>query len=244
MKYNVIEKGTGRPVIMLHGLFGRASNWEGIIGRFAAGRRAIALDLPYLELDKDDCSVRFLSDYVLGFASSAGFDTAAYIGNSLGGHIALDIAIRHRKRIEHLVLTGSSGLFERGYEEDLQIHPTREYLKKKIEEIFFDKNFVTEAIVDEAYELLLNKKHKLNIVRLTKSAKSYNVKKDLRRISCPALLVWGREDTITPPSVAVEFNRHIKRSRLEFIDNCCHAPMMEYPERFAKLVLDFLNSPL
>jgi len=242
MNYNYIEKGKGDAVIMLHGMFGQPSNWIKIIDALAGKRRILALELPYLALSKEKCDILYLADYVLKFAASLGIDRSTYIGNSLGGHIALDIAIKNQQRVKSLILTGSSGLFERGYEEDLQIHPTREYMKKKIEEIFYDKSFVTDKIVDLAYNTLLNRKYKLNIVRLSKSAKDYNVKELLHNIKCPTLLIWGKEDTITPPSVAVEFNKNIKNSRLEFIDRCCHAPMMEYPDKFGALVLDFLTA--
>ena len=63
----------------------------------------------------------------------------------------------------------------------------------------------------------------------------------LRKITSPTLLVWGLNDTITPPSVAHEFNRLIKNSKIKFIDNCCHAPMMEHPKLFNKYIVDFLK---
>ncbi len=225
---------------MLHGMLGRASNWQDIIDPLAANYRILALDLPYLELKKDDCNITFLTDYISGFMDSQGLDKAVYMGNSLGGHIALDMALRDPKRVEALILTGSSGLFERGFENGLQIHPTKGYLREKIGEIFFDKTHVTDGLIEEIHKVLLNRKYKINIVRLSKSAKSYNLKEHLHLIECPTLLIWGREDTITPPNVALEFKENIKNSRLKFIESCCHAPMMERPDAFLKLSQEFL----
>jgi pimeloyl-ACP methyl ester carboxylesterase len=242
MTYSLIDRGRGKPVIMLHGIFGHASNWQETVDRLSAQYRTIALELPYLELAKEDCNVEYLSSYVLGFADSKGLDKAVYMGNSLGGHIALDIAIKRSERIESLILTGSSGLFERTYEEDLEIHPTKPYVRKKVGEIFFDQAQVTDELVDSAYNILRDKKSRLNIIRLFKSTRSHNVKKILRHIDCQTLLVWGRDDMITPQDVALEFNKHIKGSRLEFIERCCHAPMMEHPEEFGKIVSDFLSA--
>ena len=139
MKYDFIQKGTGRPIIMLHGMFGRASNWEGIIEPLSRDHRILALDLPYLELKKDDCNITFLTDYISGFMDSQGLDKAVCMGNSLGGHIALDMALRDPERVEALILTGSSGLFERGFENGLQIHPTKEYLHEKIGEVILER---------------------------------------------------------------------------------------------------------
>ncbi len=242
MTYNYIDKGKGQPIVMLHGMLGHASNWNKISSMLEDSYRTLALDLPYLGLDKKELSIGYLSDYVLRFADEMKLDKAIYMGNSLGGHIAIDLALKKLKRVESLILTGSSGLFERTYEKDVQIHPTREYLKRKIEDIFYDKRHVTDVLLDEVYSLLKNRKNIISIVRLTKAARNYNVKDLLKDITCPTLLVWGKNDTITPPKVANEFNRNIKGSRLEFIEECCHAPMMEYPDRFGEIVLDFLNN--
>jgi len=80
----------------------------------------------------------------------------------------------------------------------------------------------------------------MSIVGIAKSAQRNNVAKDLHKIQVPTLLVWGLNDTITPPHVAHEFNRLISKSELYFIDKCCHAPMMEHPERFNELLDQFL----
>jgi len=241
VNYNFIDKGKEKPIIMLHGMFGHASNWSETISLLSPRYRTIALELPYLELAKEECNVEHLRNYVLEFADSKGLNKAIYMGNSLGGHIALDVAIKNRDRIESLILTGSSGLFERGYEKDLQIHPTRPYLRKKIEDMFFDKRLVTNELIDDVYNVMLNKKYKLNMIRLTRSAKSYNVKEHLHHIDCPTLLIWGKDDEITPPSVALEFEQNIKGAKLEFLENCRHAPMMEYPDEFSKMVLNFFS---
>jgi pimeloyl-ACP methyl ester carboxylesterase len=65
--------------------------------------------------------------------------------------------------------------------------------------------------------------------------------KEVTKINVPTLLIWGLNDTITPPIVAHEFNRLIKGSVLHFIDRCGHAPMMEHPEKFNKILLQFLR---
>jgi pimeloyl-ACP methyl ester carboxylesterase len=63
---------------------------------------------------------------------------------------------------------------------------------------------------------------------------------DIPNIKAPTFLVWGLNDTITPPIVAHEFNRLIPNSTLRFIDKCSHAPMMEHPEKFNELVEEFM----
>lgn len=240
MTYSFIDKGSGRTIIMLHGMFGRSANWQPLIDRISGNFRTVALEVPYLDLITKECDMKDISDYVLGFLDSKGLKKVIFMGNSLGGHIALDIAVKKKERVESLVLTGSSGLFERSYEKDLEIHPTKPYVRKKVEEIFFDKAFATNELVDLVYKTLLKRESKLRFIRVSRSAKSYNMKDVLNLIACPTLLIWGSEDTITPPRVARDFKKYIKSSRLEFINKCCHAPMMEYPDIFSKMVSDFL----
>jgi pimeloyl-ACP methyl ester carboxylesterase len=139
-----------------------------------------------------------------------------------------------------LVLTGSSGLFERGYDDDIQRYPSGEYLARKIGGVFFDKKHVTTELLDGVYELLKSRMNKLKIVRMSKSAKRYNLAGQLPIIKCETLLIWGKNDIITPPEVAHIFNRNIRNSKLVFINGCGHAPMMEKPEEFNKYLMDFL----
>lgn len=81
----------------------------------------------------------------------------------------------------------------------------------------------------------------MRIVAIAKSAQRNNVANSLQNIQAPTCLIWGLNDTITPPSVAHDFNRLIPGSELFFIDKCCHAPMMEQPDKFNKFLTTFLN---
>ncbi len=239
-KYKYKEKGTGKPVIMLHGMFGDMSNWDRVVNGVSGRFRAIVLSLPYLEFEPKLCSVGVMTEFLASFIESHNLDDVTLIGNSLGGHVALDYVINYKDPVSRLVLTGSSGLFERGYTDDVQIHPTREYLSRKIGEVFYDKSFVTEKMVGDAYNTLKSRLLKLKIVRISKSAKRYNLSGQLPLIKCDTLLIWGKNDIITPPEVAHIFNSGIRDSKLVFINGCGHAPMMEKPEEFNSHLMDFL----
>jgi len=241
-KYDFKESGRGEPVIMLHGMFGDISNWDGVLKEVSKYFRAIALNLPYLDFEPGLCSVGVMTEFLARFIESQNLNDVTLIGNSLGGHVALDYVINYKERIKRLVLTGSSGLFERGYTDDIQIHPTREYLSRKIGEIFYDKRFVTDKMVDEAYATLKSRMLKLKIVRISKSAKRYNLSGQLPLISCNTMLIWGKNDIITPPEVAHIFKSGIRNSRLVFINGCGHAPMMEKPDEFNRYLINFLNN--
>lgn len=241
LKYKLTEKGSGDPVIMLHGMFGEISNWGPVIEELSHSFRAIALELPYLELEPRLCSIGVLTEFLANYIESNKLQNITLIGNSLGGHVALDYVINYRSGVNKLVLTGSSGLFERSYEDDIQIHPTKEYLTRKIGEVFYDKSHVTDELVEAAYQLLTSRMNKLKIIRMSKSAKRYNLAAQLPMIMCETLLIWGRNDIITPPQVARIFHSNIRNSKLVFINACGHAPMMEKPEEFNKHLMDFLK---
>ena len=105
----------------------------------------------------------------------------------------------------------------------------------------FNPKILSKKYIQEIYDTLNDNDKCLNIIKLARSAQRNNMSKLLHKITSPTLLVWGLNDTITPPSVAHEFNRLIKNSKIKFIDNCCHAPMMEHPKLFNKYIVDFLK---
>jgi len=76
----------------------------------------------------------------------------------------------------------------------------------------------------------------IRILAIAKSAIRHNMAQDLPEMTMPVCLIWGKDDTITPPDVAREFDNKLPDSDLYWIDKCGHAPMMERPEEFNKLM--------
>jgi pimeloyl-ACP methyl ester carboxylesterase len=138
-------------------------------------------------------------------------------------------------------LTGSSGLFENGMGDTYPRRGDYEYIKKKTEVTFYDPNMATKELVDEVFEITRNRLKVIKIIALAKSAIRHNLGEELSNIKLPTLLIWGNNDTITPPFVAREFHRLIPNSELYFIDKCGHAPMMEQPEEFNVILDKFLK---
>jgi pimeloyl-ACP methyl ester carboxylesterase len=99
----------------------------------------------------------------------------------------------------------------------------------------------TKELVDEVFEITRNRLKVIKIIALAKSAIRNNLGEELNNIKQPTLLVWGNNDTITPPFVAREFHRLIPNSELHFIDQCGHAPMMEQPAEFNVILDKFLK---
>jgi len=168
---------------------------------------------------------------------------AIYVGNSLGGHLALRLALDHPEAVRGIVLAGSSGLFEREIVvggRTAQHRPSRDWLQMKIEELFSDPSNVPEGIVERVYVELSNRRAARALVRLSKSAKSDNLSAHLSEITAPALLLWGQGDTVTPPDVAHEFSELMPNARIQWLENAGHAPQIEQPVAFTKAIDDFL----
>jgi pimeloyl-ACP methyl ester carboxylesterase len=142
--------------------------------------------------------------------------------------------------VKKLILTGSSGLFEDSMGGSYPKRGNYEYIRERVAYTFYNPEVATKELVDEVFETTNSIPKCMRIVSIAKSAQRNNLADEIPQIKVPTLLVWGLNDTITPPMVAHEFNRLIPNSTLKFIDKCCHAPMMEHPEKFNVIVEDFL----
>lgn len=240
-KFRYIEEGEGEPVVLLHGLFGALSNFGGLLEYFRQHNKVVIPMLPLFDLNILETSVGGLAKYVHKFIETLGYTNVHLMGNSLGGHVALVYVLKHPENIKSLTLTGSSGLFENGMGETYPKRGDYEYIRKKTELTFYDPAMATKELVDEVFEITSNRLKVIKIITLAKSAIRHNLGDELKTIKIPTLLIWGNNDTITPPMVGEEFHKLIPNSELHFIDKCGHAPMMEVPDEFNRIMHDFLQ---
>jgi len=231
-KFQYIEEGDGPVIILLHGLFGALSNWEDVINRFSSSYKVVIPLMPIYDLPVLLTNVSNLSKFIGKFIKYKGYKNYTLIGNSLGGHVGLVYAKKHQDEIKSLVLTGSSGLYENAMGGTFPKREDYNFVKQKVEYTFYDPKNATKELVDECYEIVNNRAKILRILSLAKSAIRHNMSSELKKITIPVCLIWGKNDTITPPDVAEEFNRLLPNSELHWIDKCGHAPMMEQPEEF------------
>jgi 2-hydroxy-6-oxonona-2,4-dienedioate hydrolase len=240
-KFKFIEVGSGEPLVLLHGLFGALSNFMDLINYFSPHYKVIVPMLPLFELDIFHTSVGGLAKFVHRFIEARGLNNVHLLGNSLGGHVALVHILKHPERIKTLTLTGSSGLFENGMGDSYPKRGDKEYIRKKTQLTFYDPAMATDELVNEVFEITNNRIKVIKIIALAKSAIRNNLGEELNQITQPTCLIWGNNDTITPPFVAKEFKKLIPNSELHFIDKCGHAPMMERPEEFNAILHKFLK---
>ncbi|MBP9933552.1 MAG: alpha/beta fold hydrolase [Chitinophagaceae bacterium] len=240
-KFKYVEEGSGQSLVLLHGLFGALSNFKDLIDYFKEKYTVYIPMLPLYDLTNLDTSVSGLAKHVARFIEHKGLQNVHLLGNSLGGHIALVYALKHPEKVKTITLTGSSGLFENGMGETYPKRGDKDYIRKKVELTFYDPNSATTELVDEVYNIVNNRLKAVKIIYLAKSAIRHHLGEELQNIKQPVCLIWGKNDTITPPMVAHEFEKLLPNSELHWIDKCGHAPMMEVPKEFNQLLSEFLS---
>lgn len=241
-KFEYIETGEGEEaLLLLHGLFGALSNFKTIIEHFAESHNVVVPILPIFSLPIRKLSLKGLVKHVNEFVALKGYKKLHVLGNSLGGHIALLYALDNPELTESIVLTGSSGLFESAMGSTFPKRGDYDFVKRKTEGTFYNPAIATKELVDEVYDIVNDRSRAISIVVTAKSAVRNNLQDKLDQIKAPTLLVWGENDSITPPFVAEKFNELIVNSELVFFPECGHAPMMEHPKEFNRVLSAFLK---
>ncbi|MCA4897846.1 MAG: alpha/beta fold hydrolase [Bacteroidota bacterium] len=239
-EFKYVDEGKGQVLMLLHGLFGALSNWEGVVNHYSKHFRVMIPMLPIYEMPIKQAGLEGLREFTERFVETMNLDKLMIMGNSLGGHVGILYTLKNPEKVTKLILTGSSGLFENTMGGSYPRRGSYDYIRERVAYTFYDPNVASKELVDEVFETTKSIPKCMRIVAIAKSAQRNNLALELPTIKVPTLLVWGLNDTITPPMVAHEFNRLIPNSELKFIDKCCHAPMMEHPDKFNKVVEDFL----
>jgi 2-hydroxy-6-oxonona-2,4-dienedioate hydrolase len=242
-KFKYLEVGSGKPIVILHGLMGSLSNFQGVTDYFPKeGYKVIIPMLPIYDLPLLKTNVKQFAQYVNSFIDHLELTDAILLGNSLGGHIGLLVSLLFPEKIKGLIITGSSGLYENSMGESYPKREDRGYMTRKCQEVFYDPKVATDEIVDEVFETVNDRKKLIKILAIAKSAIRHNMAIDLPKIQVPTAIIWGENDIVTPPDVGHDFNRLLPNSNLYWIENCGHAPMMEHPDLFNDLMVKWLAS--
>lgn len=241
-RFTYLEKGEGTPIVILHGLMGGLSNFDGVVNFFPEkGFKVLIPELPLYTMSLLQTSVQTFAKYLKDFIEFKGYDKVILLGNSLGGHIALLATRMYPEYIKGLVITGSSGLYENAMGESYPRRGDYEFIKKKAQNVFYDPAVATKEVVDEVYETVSDRNKLVKTLAIAKSAIRHNMAKDLPKMFTPTCIIWGKNDNVTPPEVAEDFNKLLPDSDLYWIDKCGHAAMMEHPDVFNELLYDWFQ---
>ena len=243
--YNYLEKGKGQPIVILHGLMGGLSNFAGVLDYFPNnGYQIIIPELPIYDLPLKQTNVAEFAEYLHRFLPIQKFIECHFTWQLFGGHIGLVFSKTYPEMVRALVLTGSSGLYENSMGDSYPKRENYNYIKTKSEEVFYDPAVATKQIVDEVYETVNDRNKLVKTLAIAKSAIRHNMSKDLPDMNTHTCLIWGKNDNVTPPDVAEEFNNLLPNVDLFWIDKCGHVPMMEHPDAFNELLHGWLKSKL
>ncbi len=241
-KFKYIEKGDGTPIIFLHGLMGGLTNFEKLISFFSENNfKVLVPELPLYDLPLLNTSVKAFAEYLNDFIKFKELDKFILLGNSLGGHVGLYYTKLYEKKAAALVLTGSSGLYESAMGSGYTRRGDYDVMKAKVEEVFYDPKVATKELVDEVFETVNDRRKLVKTLAIAKSAIRHNMSDDLPQMNLPVCIIWGEDDIVTPPNVADEFHKLLPDSDLFWIKKCGHAAMMEHPDKFNKIVINWLS---
>jgi pimeloyl-ACP methyl ester carboxylesterase len=241
-----VQTGRGsRTVVFLHGLFGSTAHWTGTMEHLANDYRSIAIQLPLDQKgDRRNQGVQTigeLTEVVDRSIAAAKVDSPfVLVGNSLGGLLSIDYALKYPDRVCGLVLAGSAGLQERSLTDGNKPKATREFVRSVIGGIFYDQALVTDDLVEDWFETMSDRNYTRFILRISRATRDRNVQQELDQIKTPTLIVWGRNDQITPPEVGLNFQSSILGSKIVFLESCGHVPNVEQPDQFNQQLSEFL----
>lgn len=233
----------GPSMVLLHGMLGDVDNWDAMMPVLAnAGYRVVVPLLPVYTADLEETSVEGLTKYVLGFLDALGGGPHVLVGNSLGGHVAICVALERPADVRALVLSGASGLYEVNIGTSTPHRFDRSFVQDRTAFTFHDPIHATDALVDRMMAVLADRHRLVRLVKMARSARDTYVGSRLHELTMPVLLVWGRQDRITPPDVAEQFQILLPDSTIVHIDECGHAPMIERPDDFNRHLFTFLKA--
>jgi pimeloyl-ACP methyl ester carboxylesterase len=226
---------------LLHGLFGNVAMWRQTIVSLAQGYRVIVPRLPLFDVPIHRANIDYLVEVFHEFVDWHQLTDVTLIGTGLGGQIALCYANQYPERVKRIILSGSSGLFENLPVFEKEYDKDYDSVHDHVKEAFFRKDLATPKVVDNVYKTVNTSYMELHITFLAQSSQKTNITQFLYKLNLPVLLIWGLQDKITPPEVALHFHDLLRYGTVRFIDECGHLPMVEQPAIYAQHVRSFLD---
>jgi pimeloyl-ACP methyl ester carboxylesterase len=261
-KVNYAEMGEGPPILFVHGLGGSWQNWLEQMPDFAANHRVIAPDLPGFgesPMPPWEISMPAYARFIHDFCEEVGFGKGTVVGSSLGGFVASELAISEPDRVEHLILVSSAGVtWSRARREPAQVigrimraaaplafrYQMEGLRRPRLRQqafrgIFHDPNGLDPRLL---FEVTLPALKAPGFYDAMTTLVGYDIREKLQEIEVPTLLIWGRNDRVVPVRSAPYYQELIgDNAEMVIFDRCGHVPMLERPERFNRLMAEFLS---
>ncbi|HLY66455.1 MAG TPA: alpha/beta fold hydrolase [Chloroflexota bacterium] len=252
------EVGSGYPVIMLHGAGPGASSWSNFsrnVDAFAANYRALLADMPQYggssKVVIEGGRLTYCAEVFRDFMDKLGIEKAHFVGNSMGGQVAIKLAIDSPERVSKLVIigsgTGSPSLFCPTPLEGIKLiggyykgsGPSRDKLRTLLQTLLYDPSFLTDETLEERYQASVDPE--VVEVMTYHPPAGEALFADLHKVACPALIVWGADDRFGALDGGLLMLRSFQNARMHIFSRCGHWAQVEHAEEFNRLVLEFLE---
>jgi pimeloyl-ACP methyl ester carboxylesterase len=248
------------PIVLLHGTGSSLHAWEGWVAALREERRVISLDLPGFGLTGPSPDGVYGRERDVGFVLAVldrlGVQRAVIGGNSLGGGIALRIALDYPTRVDRLILVDSGGyplvsestpigLWLLGtpmISRLLQNTLPRFLVVQGLQDTWGDPSRITQEHIERAIELTQREGNRAALVARFAQRSRTTIAHRIPEIRVPTLIMWGGRDRLVPVATAHRFHHDIAESTLAIFDDLGHAPEEEDPARTAAAVRAFLDA--
>jgi 2-hydroxy-6-oxonona-2,4-dienedioate hydrolase len=252
VKIHYKEAGSGPVVILLHGLGGDMSNWAMTVGALATKYRVIVPDqVGFGQSDKPMIAYRVgtLVDFLGGLYKELKIERASLVGNSLGGWTAAAFALAYPEKVDRLVLVDAAGVsLAAGVDKNMLAGvlngSTRESIRQLMSMVFYEKQYQSDMAIDVMFTRKMTRTDGYTIQQFIESiARGEDILDNrLGSIKQPTLIVWGREDRLTPLAMGEQFKKGIPNSQLVILEKCGHVPQIEKAAEFNAALLKFLGN--
>ena len=233
-----MDVGQGPVVILLHGLFGNLAMWRPTIHALQNKYRVIVPRLPFFGESIFRTNVDNLVDALHQFIDWHQLSNVTLVGTDLGGQVALCYANQYPDHVNQIVLSGSSGISENvDYSLDYSV------IRAQLQQVFYENKFASFHLINSIYQTMNTASNGLHVKYYAQSSQENDVTHFLGSLRLPVLLIWGLQDKITTPEVALQFHDLLPNGSVRFIEACGHLPMVERPNEYLKYILSFLTCP-
>jgi abhydrolase domain-containing protein 6 len=240
------ERGSGFPVLLLHGNGAVLESWALNIRELSSAFRVIALDIPGFgesEKPQDLSSIEVISDYILQTMKALSISKAHIVGNSLGGVIALDLARRHPESTEKLVLIATpSG--EKGEMEKIHKLLSGWVRDDGIPRVTMEEGADITPKLDSRILALINNNLKMaggSFELVNRALQKFDFKSPLAHVKSRAIILWGDQDRVAAINGAWILSHHLADAPVHIIKGAGHSPQFDQPRIVNRLILAFLK---
>jgi len=251
------DEGEGDVVLLVHGTFSSLHSFDDWNDILKNQYRVIRLDLPGFGLTGPHpdhlYSIDDYSDFLNAFLEELKINSCSVAGNSLGGWLSWEFAIKYQNRIDKLILIDSAGyISDKNFPLPFVIAQTpvlrnvfnyvpRAVVRRFLRQVFKDQTKVTDKVVNRHFDLFHREGNKEAFVKLANSNYVQNTD-SLSQLKVPVLIMWGANDNWISVKQAALFESDIENSEVIIYENVGHVPMEEIPEKTALDMISFLEN--